>query len=187
MKRADFSNKTCQIKLNDFRFSTRSFRSEFINSKDSKDSETDIVTECRKSICCRQFRSRNSRNRQCYYHDNCRRRWQKKTSWHHEFIENNSQLKLIKTLYFDFEIRFSNVEYLKQRIILVIINVDVNIINNICVNRLFDSIINKFNSDRVVDSKMIKKNFEMFSSLRWSFTVVLYVSFENEHVYYVIS
>ena len=43
--------------------------------------------------------------------------------------------------------------------ILVIINVDVNIINNICVNRLFDSIINKFNSDRAADSEMIKEFF----------------------------
>ena len=78
-------------------------------------------------------------------------------SWNHEFIENNSQLNLIKTLYFDFEIRFSNIEYLKQRIILAIINVDVDVINNICVNRLFDSINNKFNFNRVVDSKMIEE------------------------------
>ena len=62
----------------------------------------------------------------------------KKNSRHHEFIENNSQLKLIKTLYFDLEIRFSDNKYLKQRIIFVIINVDVNIINNFCVNRLLD-------------------------------------------------
>ena len=62
-------------------------------------------------------------------------------------------------MYCDFDIRFSNVEYLKQRINFVIINVDVNIINNICVNRLFDSITNKFDFDRVVDSKMIEKFF----------------------------
>ena len=66
---------------------------------------------------------------------------------------------MIKTLYFDFEIRFSNVEYLKQRVIFVIINIDVDVINNICVNRLLDSINNKFNFDRVVDSNMIKEFF----------------------------
>ena len=60
---------------------------------------------------------------------------------------------------FNLEIRFSNVEYLKQRIILAIINVDVNVINNLCVNWLFNSINNKFNFDRVVDSKIIIKFF----------------------------
>ena len=44
MKRADFNNKTCQIKLNDFRFSIRSFRSRFKNSKNFIDYEIDIVT-----------------------------------------------------------------------------------------------------------------------------------------------
>ena len=53
-----------------------------------------------------------------------------KTFWNHEFIEDNSQLKLIKTLYFDLRHIVSNVEYLSQRVIFVIINVNVEIINN---------------------------------------------------------
>ena len=44
MKRTDFNSKTCQVKSNDFRFSTRSFRSEFRDFKDFKDFEIDIVT-----------------------------------------------------------------------------------------------------------------------------------------------
>ena len=35
-----------------------------------------------------------------------------KTFWSHKFIENNSQLKLIKTLYFDLRHIILNVEYL---------------------------------------------------------------------------
>ena len=44
MRRTDFSNRTYQIRSNDFRFSIRSFRLRFRNFKNSKNSEIDIVT-----------------------------------------------------------------------------------------------------------------------------------------------
>ena len=84
-------------------------------------------------------------------------------SWHYDFLTNNSLTNIIKQIYFEFKNIFSNVEYLKQQIILVIVNIDVKRINNVCVINLYDQIHFKYNNDKIVDSKMKKKNsFEYF-------------------------
>ena len=83
-------------------------------------------------------------------------------SWRYNFLSNNLLTNLIKQVYSKFEIAFSNIEYLKQRIILVIVNIDVKRINNVCVNNLYDQIHFKYNSDKIVDSKMKKKFIRMF-------------------------
>ena len=86
-----------------------------------------------------------------------------KASWDHEFIEINSQSKLINILYFDLNHIVSNVKYLSQRVILAIINVNVEIINNLCINRLRDFVVQKWNSNRVVDLEMIEEfSFQCF-------------------------
>ena len=64
---------------------------------------------------------------------------------------------MIKKIYLIFKIAFSDVDYLKQRVILVIVNIDVKRINNVCVNDLYDQIHFKYNSDKIANSKMKKK------------------------------
>ena len=87
----------------------------------------------------------------------------KKTSWDHEFIEVNSQSRLINTLYFDLSHIVLNVKYLSQQVILVIINIDVEIVNNLCINWFRDFVVQKWNSNRVVDLEIIEKfSFECF-------------------------
>ena len=44
MKRTNSNSRTCQIRSDDLRSSTRSFRSEFRGFRNSKDFEADIVT-----------------------------------------------------------------------------------------------------------------------------------------------
>ena len=112
----------------------------------------------RNSICSRNARYKQWNHYVFFYDDH-----KKKTIWNHEFIEDNSQLKFIKTLYFDLRHIISNVKYLSQRVILVIIDKNVEIINNHYINRFRDFVVQKWNSNRVVDLEMIEKfSFECF-------------------------
>ena len=66
-------------------------------------------------------------------------------------------MELIKTLYFDLRHIISDVEYLGQRVILVITNVNVEIINNHCINRLRGLVVQKWSSNRAVDLEMVEE------------------------------
>ena len=48
-----------------------------------------------------------------------------KTLWNYKYIDNNDQLNFIKMIYSNFMITISIVQYLKNRIIFVIVNVNV--------------------------------------------------------------
>ena len=56
-----------------------------------------------------------------------------------------------------FEIFFFFAEYSKERIILVVINIDVRRINNNCMNRLISNVYLKYNNNILVESKIKKK------------------------------
>ena len=80
-------------------------------------------------------------------------------SWRHDFLSDidNSSIELIKKIYSQLKIAFSDADYLRQRVILVIVNIDVKRINNVCVDVLFEQIHFKFSNDKIADSKLKKK------------------------------
>ena len=78
-------------------------------------------------------------------------------SWSHDFLTNNIQSRLIDSIYLTLRYILSDVEYLRERVILVVVNVDVKRINNSCVNRLMSDVHLKYSNNTLVDSKMRKK------------------------------
>ena len=78
-------------------------------------------------------------------------------SWNHDFLTNNIQSKLISFIYFTLRYIFFDIKYLKKRVILVVVNVDVRRINNNCVNRLMSDLHFKYSNNIFVDLKMRKK------------------------------
>ena len=78
-------------------------------------------------------------------------------SWNHDFLTNNTQSRLIDSIYLTLRYIFFDVEYLRERVILVVVNVDVRRINNSCVNRLMNDIHLKYNSNILVDFEMREK------------------------------
>ena len=66
-------------------------------------------------------------------------------------------MSFIKIIYFDLNHIFLNVDYLSERVILVLININVEIINKTCINRFRDSIFYKQSFDRAIDLEMIEK------------------------------
>ena len=78
-------------------------------------------------------------------------------SWSHDFLTNNIQSRLIDSIYLTLKYIFFDVEYLRKRVILVVVNVDVRRINNNCVNRLMSDVHFKYNNNILVDSKMREK------------------------------
>ena len=77
--------------------------------------------------------------------------------WGHGFIEANSQLGLVKTLYPDLGHTVPDAEYLGQRAILAIANMDVGVINSLCINRLRGPVVQKWSSDRAADPEMVEE------------------------------
>ena len=81
----------------------------------------------------------------------------KMTLWNHDFLMNNTQSRLIDSIYLTLRYILFDVEYLRERVILVVVNVDVRRINNNCVNRLMSDMHLKYSSNILVDSKMREK------------------------------
>ena len=79
--------------------------------------------------------------------------------WNQNFIENNTQNDLIKIIYFDIFRNFSNVDYLNERVILIVINVDVDRINIVCVKSMRNDIHFKYNDDQTINEIMREKFF----------------------------
>ena len=79
--------------------------------------------------------------------------------WKHDFIKNNTQTNLIKTIYFNFFKNFSNANYFNERVILIVTNVNVNQINIVCVNTMQNNIHFKYNSNKTINSFLKKKFF----------------------------
>ena len=79
--------------------------------------------------------------------------------WKHNFIKNNTQANLIKTIYFDFFKNFSNVNYFDERTILIVTNANVNWINTVYVNTIQNNIHFKYSSNKTVNSFLQKKIF----------------------------
>ena len=67
-------------------------------------------------------------------------------------------MSLIKKLYLDLNYIVSNVDYLSERVIFIIINVDVVTFNAQCINRFRDIVVLRLNSNRARNSNMMKKN-----------------------------
>ena len=71
---------------------------------------------------------------------------------HHEIInilKITISLNFIKTIYSNFIITISIAQYLKNRIIFVIVNVNVQLFNKICMNKLLNNVYYKYNSNKV--------------------------------------
>ena len=80
------------------------------------------------------------------------------TSWKHDFLPfKNTQIDLIDIIYFDLHVRILNNEYLSERTILIVVNIDVLHINDICIDKLRDSLQLKHNVNTSVDSNLKKK------------------------------
>ena len=79
--------------------------------------------------------------------------------WNQNFIKNNTQNDLIKIIYFDIFKNFSNVDYLSERVILIVINVDVDRINIVCVKSMRNDIHFKYNDDQTINEIMREKFF----------------------------
>ena len=86
--------------------------------------------------------------------------FENKTLWNHEYINNNDQLNLIKTIYSNFMITISIAQYLKNRVIFVIVNVNVQFLNKICINKLLNNVYYKYNSNKIKN----KTNHETYFS-----------------------
>ena len=86
--------------------------------------------------------------------------FENKTLWSHKYIENNDQLSFIKTIYSNFMTTVSIAQYLKNRVILVIANVNVQLFNKICMNKLLSNVYYKYNSNEIKN----KTNHETYFS-----------------------
>ena len=99
-----------------------------------------------------------------------------KMLWRHKFIENNEQLNFIKTIYFNLIITLSTIQYLKNKIIFAIVNVNVEIINQICTNKLLNYVHFKYNYDRTKKNKNVElyfsKCFHHYDEISLSFHVL---------------
>ena len=78
-------------------------------------------------------------------------------SWNHDFLTNNAQSRLIDSICFTLRYILFNIEYLRKRVILVVVNDDVRRINNNCMNRLMSDMHLKYSNNILVDWKMRKK------------------------------
>ena len=83
-----------------------------------------------------------------------------KTSWSHEYIKNNDQLNFIKTIYSNLMTTVSIAQNLRNRTILAIVNVNVQFLNQICMNKLLNDVYYKYNSNEVKN----KTNHEAYFS-----------------------
>ena len=76
-------------------------------------------------------------------------------SWDHEYIfKINSQQKLINIIYSDLRFNVFSNQYLNERIILAMINLDVQHINEICIDKLRENVHLRHNVNTLVNSDM---------------------------------
>ena len=80
-------------------------------------------------------------------------------SWRRDFITNNTQTNLIRIIYFDLFRNLSNFDYLSERAILTVINVDVDRINIVCVKRIHDNLQLKYNVNEALNKTLHEKFF----------------------------
>ena len=78
-------------------------------------------------------------------------------AWIHDFLTNNTQSRLIDFIYLTLRYILFVAKYLKERVILVVVNVDVIRMNNSYVNRFMSDIYLKYSSNTLVDLEMKKK------------------------------
>ena len=83
-----------------------------------------------------------------------------KTSWSHEYIKNNDQLNFIKTIYSNLMTTVLIAQNLRNRTILAIVNVNIQFLNQICMNKLLNDVYYKYNSNEVKN----KTNHEAYFS-----------------------
>lgn len=79
-----------------------------------------------------------------------------KAPWRHGFIESNDQLDLIKTIYPNLMTTLPTAQYLGDRAILAIANVDVGMINKICMDRLLGYVHLKYSYDRAKEAEDVE-------------------------------
>ena len=70
---------------------------------------------------------------------------------------NNTQSRLIDSIYLILRYILFNIEYLRERVILVVVNIGVRRISNNYINRLMNNIYLKYSNNILVDSKIREK------------------------------
>ena len=68
-------------------------------------------------------------------------------------------MNFIKTIYFNLIIILSTIQYLRHKTIFVIVNVNVEIINKICINKLLNYVYFKYNYNRAKKIKNVELYF----------------------------
>ena len=74
--------------------------------------------------------------------------------WSRGFIKDNTQAGIVKTIYPDLSRNLPDSDYLGERAILAVVNVDVGRINNACVEQLSGNVQLKFSEDKAVDEAL---------------------------------
>ena len=77
--------------------------------------------------------------------------------WRRDFITNNTQTSLIRTIYSDLFRNLPNSDYLNERAILTVINVDVDRINTVCVKRIHDNLQLKYSVNEALNKALHEK------------------------------
>ena len=76
-------------------------------------------------------------------------------SWHHEYLfKTNFLQKFINIIYFDLNFIFFNNQYFNKRVIFAIINIDVQKINEICVDKFRENVYFKHNFNIFVNFEL---------------------------------
>ena len=98
----------------------------------------------------------------------------KMISWKHDYLLfKNSQIDFIDIIYFDFHVRIFNNQYFNERTILIVVNIDVLHINDVCIDKFRESLQLKHNVNIFVDSNLKKKFddecFHRYNEISFSF------------------
>ena len=98
----------------------------------------------------------------------------KMISWKHDYLFfKNSQIDLIDIIYSDFHIRTFSNQYFSERAILIVVNIDVLHINDVCIDKFRKSLQLKHNVNILVDSNLKKKFddecFHRYNEISFSF------------------
>ena len=92
----------------------------------------------------------------------------------------NSQIDFIDIIYLNFYIRIFNNQYFNERTILIVVNIDVLHINDVCIDKFRESLQLKHNVNIFVDSNLKKKfNDEYFYRYNEISFFFSHFSFEN--------
>ena len=97
--------------------------------------------------------------------------------WKHDFLFlKNIQIDFIDIIYFNFHVRIFNNEYFNERTILIVVNIDVLHINDICIDKFHDSLQLKHNVNIFVNSNLKKKFddecFHHYNEISFSFHIL---------------